>query len=95
MKQCITEEQFNKLSDEKLISLTKYFKFGEGLTPKWWTIGKLIEILQHEEVKIRLDNCIPASVFVIKDNKEYCEMELCDALWEVVLDYVNCDTSIE
>lgn len=80
MKQCISEEQFNQLSDDKLINFTKYFDFGEGLTAKWWTLGKIVEILQKEKIRIKLDNCIPASVWVDKDGKEYCEMELCDAL---------------
>jgi len=88
MKQCISEEQFNQLPDDKLIEFTKYFKFGEGLTAKWWTLGKLIEILQGEGIKILLDNCIPASVWVEKDKKEYCDREICDALWKIVLDYI-------
>lgn len=88
MKQRISEEQFNQLSDDKLIDFTKHFNFGEGLTAKWWTVGKIIEILQREGIKIKLDNCVPSSVWVLKDNKEYCEMELCDALWKVLLDYI-------
>lgn len=88
MKQCISEEQLNQLSDDKLIEHTQFFNFGEGLTAKWWTLGKLIEIIQKKEIKIKLDNSIPASVLVVKDNKEYCEMELCDALWKVFLDYI-------
>jgi len=88
MKQSISEEQFNQLTDTKLIDFTKYFKFGEGLTAKWWTVGKIIEILQCEGIKIKLDNSIPSSVLVVKDNKEYCEMELCDALWNVLLAYI-------
>lgn len=51
-----------------------------------YTIGKMFEILQRKEIKIVVDNCIPATVKDITHNKEYCEMELCDALWTIVLD---------
>lgn len=88
MKQYISEEQFNQLSDNKLVVFKKYFNFGEGLTAKWSTLGKIIEILQYEGNKVKLDNCIPASVWVMKDNKEYCELELCAVLWKVFLEYL-------
>lgn len=52
------------------------------------SIGKMIEILQHMELKVVVDNCIPASVKVIKDNREYCDMDLCDALWKCIVDYI-------
>lgn len=48
------------------------------------SIGKMIEILQEENTKVILDNCIPASVKDVRNNKEYLAMELCDALWELV-----------
>jgi hypothetical protein len=88
MKQCISEEQFNQLSYDKLIEFAKYFNVGEGLTAKWWTLGKIIEVLQGEGIKILLDNCIPASVWVERDKKEYCGIELCDVLWKVILNYI-------
>ncbi len=88
MKLCITEEQYNQLPDENVVEFTKYFKFAEGLESKWWTLGKNIEVLQGENIKVEIDNCIPASVWVIKENgkKEYTGMELCDVLWNVLLD---------
>ena len=55
---------------------------------KDYTVGKMIEILQDKEIKVIIDNCTPASVKDVKNNKEYCEMELCDALWKIVIDNI-------
>lgn len=52
-------------------------------------IGKMMEILQKIGIKIIIDNCIPASVRDCKNNKEYCEMELCDALWNAIVDNIE------
>lgn len=52
-----------------------------------YTIAKMIEVLQRKEVKILMDNCIPANIIVPGCNsKNYSAMELCDCLWSVVLD---------
>lgn len=54
---------------------------------KDFNIGKMIEILQKHNIKVMLDNCIPALVKVLKKDgyeKIYCEMELCDALWNAI-----------
>lgn len=53
-----------------------------------FTIGKMIEILQRKEIKLLIDNCIPVSVKDMKNDKEYCDTELCDALWKAVIDNI-------
>lgn len=85
MKQHITPKQAREVTEEKFYSI-----FDEVVVRKDWanfhhkkvTIGKMIEFLYSKGHKITVDNCKPSSVKDWLTGEEYCQMELCDALWE-------------
>lgn len=93
MKQHITPKQALEVSDLQFYSL-----FPEGIVERndWanyhhkkMTIGKMIEYLFNRGHKVTIDNCRPCSVKDWRLDKEYCQMEVCDALWEAVKHEVN------
>jgi hypothetical protein len=89
MKLHVTPSQAKELTEEQFYSV-----IGDPVKRNDWanyhhkkvTIGKMIEFLFEKGHKITLDNCKPSSVQDWLTKKEYCQMELCDALWEVVKD---------
>lgn len=87
MKQHITPKQASEISEESFYSI-----LNEAVNRKDWanyhhkkiTIGKMIEFLFKKGHKITLDNCKPCSVRDWRTGREFCQIEPCDALWELV-----------
>ncbi|QSF43435.1 hypothetical protein [Paenibacillus tianjinensis] len=76
----ISKEQFYELFPEGLVDRNNWATYHH----KKMTIGKMIEVMFNKGHKITIDNCIPCSVKDYLIEKEYCQMNVCDALWDAV-----------
>jgi len=89
MKQHISPMQAREVTEEQFYS---FYPEGELVRRKDWatyhhkkmTIGKMIEIMTNKGHKITIDNCTPCSVKDYMIDKEYCQMSVCDTLWDAV-----------
>lgn len=88
IKQHITPKQALELTEDQFYSL-----FPEGVVKRYdWakyhhkkvTIGKMIAYMSVNGHKITINNHNPSCVVNWLLNEEYCQMELCDALWKAV-----------
>lgn len=78
MKQRITVEQLNELTDEQVKKLSEWWKDHLPLL----NIGQLIEYLTQTE-KPLIESSL-AGWRVWHQGEHYSKVELCDALWEAV-----------